>query len=190
MANRNDAGVGNVYTTEPVLTEALYLLGPSARAQHACIEFILAGGAALVPQSAASLARAAALMTRIRRHTHGFRRRHAGSSCRGDGHPGSVHPGCPGFSNLSNPWQKAVYDLSKVGKHAIIRPADEFAPASYSVAEFLSSVAPSRFFECFESWRFRNPSTSKAQRHLVFSENFLPNEQMGEASPNCMPATF
>ena len=53
---------GNVYTTEPVLTEALYLLGPSARAQRACIEFILQGGATLVPQSAASLARAAELM--------------------------------------------------------------------------------------------------------------------------------
>ena len=55
---------GNVYTTEPVLTEALYLLGPSARAQRACIEFILQGGATLVPQSAASLARAAELMTK------------------------------------------------------------------------------------------------------------------------------
>jgi predicted nucleic acid-binding protein len=53
---------GNIYTTEPVLTEALYLLGPSARAQCACIEFILEGGATLVPQSATGLARAAALM--------------------------------------------------------------------------------------------------------------------------------
>ena len=53
---------GNLYTTEPVLTEALYLLGPSARMQRTCIQFILEGGAALVPQSSASLERAAALM--------------------------------------------------------------------------------------------------------------------------------
>ncbi len=56
--------MGAVYTTEPVLTEALYLLGPSARDQHACINFILEGGAILVPQTPASLARAAALMTK------------------------------------------------------------------------------------------------------------------------------
>jgi predicted nucleic acid-binding protein len=56
---------GNVYTTEPVLTEALYLLGPSVRAQRACIEFFLEGGAILVPQSPASLARAAALMAKF-----------------------------------------------------------------------------------------------------------------------------
>lgn len=55
---------GNVYTAEPVLTEALYLLGPYARTQRACIQFILEGGAALVPQSSASLERAAALMTK------------------------------------------------------------------------------------------------------------------------------
>jgi predicted nucleic acid-binding protein len=55
---------GRVFTTEPVLTEALYLLGPSIRAQRACLEFILKGGAALVPQSTASLERAALLMTK------------------------------------------------------------------------------------------------------------------------------
>jgi len=55
---------GSIYTTEPVLTEALYLLGPSVRAQRACIEFILEGGAILVPQSPASLARASALMAK------------------------------------------------------------------------------------------------------------------------------
>ena len=53
---------GNIYTTEPVLTETVYLLGPSARPQCACIEFILKGGATLVPQSAESLERAAELM--------------------------------------------------------------------------------------------------------------------------------
>jgi uncharacterized protein len=53
---------GHIYTTEPVLIETIYLLGPSARTQEACIEFILRGGATLVPQSSASLERAAALM--------------------------------------------------------------------------------------------------------------------------------
>ncbi len=53
---------GTVLTTEPVLTDALYLLGPAAGAQSACIEFILKGGATLVPQSTASLERAAELL--------------------------------------------------------------------------------------------------------------------------------
>ena len=57
---------GEVFTTEPVLTETLYLLGPDSGAQKAGIEFILRGGATLVPQSAASLARAAALMEKYR----------------------------------------------------------------------------------------------------------------------------
>jgi len=55
---------GHIYTTEPVLTETIYLLGPSVQAQGACIEFILKGGAVLVPQSAASLERAATLMVK------------------------------------------------------------------------------------------------------------------------------
>ncbi len=55
---------GKVFTTEPVLTEALYLLGPSIKAQGVCIDFILKGGATLVPQSPASLARAAGLMAK------------------------------------------------------------------------------------------------------------------------------
>lgn len=53
---------GGILTTEPVLTEALYLLSSSITAQRACIEFILRGGASLVPQSSESLARAAVLM--------------------------------------------------------------------------------------------------------------------------------
>lgn len=53
---------GEVYTTEPVLTETLYLLGPSMKAEKACINFILQGGATLVPQSFESLSRAIALM--------------------------------------------------------------------------------------------------------------------------------
>ena len=39
---------GEIFTTEPVLTETIYLLGPSLKAQRACIEFILRGGAKLV----------------------------------------------------------------------------------------------------------------------------------------------
>ena len=53
---------GKLYTTEPVLTETLYLLGPSIKAQRACIEFLLKGGASLIPQSKESLSRASALM--------------------------------------------------------------------------------------------------------------------------------
>jgi len=55
---------GSVFTTEPVLTEALYLLGPSVRAQRACIEFVLKGGVTLVPQSSESLSRASALIVK------------------------------------------------------------------------------------------------------------------------------
>lgn len=53
---------GRLVTTEPVLTEAVYLLGPSVKAQKACIDFVLKGGAALLPQSGESLSRAGALM--------------------------------------------------------------------------------------------------------------------------------
>lgn len=53
---------GNIITTEPILTETIYLLGPSLKAQKVAIEFILKDGATLVPQSRHSLSRAAALM--------------------------------------------------------------------------------------------------------------------------------
>jgi hypothetical protein len=53
---------GKLFTTEPVLTETLYLLGPSIKAQRLCIDFILKGGATLIPQSMESLSRASALM--------------------------------------------------------------------------------------------------------------------------------
>mgnify|MGYP001606585541 CR=1 FL=1 len=53
---------GKFLTTEPVLTETVYLLGPSVKAQKTCIEFIIEGGAVLVPQSLESLLRAVALM--------------------------------------------------------------------------------------------------------------------------------
>ena len=53
---------GRLFTTEPVLTETLYLLGPSIKAQRYCIDFLLKGGATLIPQSVESLSRASALM--------------------------------------------------------------------------------------------------------------------------------
>lgn len=57
---------GALLTTEPVLTEAIYLLGPSIKAQKACIEFISKGGATLVPQSMDSLSRAVVLIEKYR----------------------------------------------------------------------------------------------------------------------------
>ena len=53
---------GKLFTTEPVLTETIYLLGPSIRDQLSCIDFMLKGGATLIPQSIESLSRAYALM--------------------------------------------------------------------------------------------------------------------------------
>ena len=57
---------GQLFTTEPVLTEVLYLLGPSIKAQKAGIEFILRGGAILVPQSQESLKRGLELMEKYK----------------------------------------------------------------------------------------------------------------------------
>ncbi|NOY65210.1 MAG: PIN domain-containing protein [Nitrospirae bacterium] len=53
---------GQLLTTEPVLTETIYLLGPSVKAQKVSVEFILKGGAVLVPQSLESLSRVKVLM--------------------------------------------------------------------------------------------------------------------------------
>ena len=53
---------GRFITTEPVLTEAVYLLGPSIDMQRPALEFILKGGAEIVPQSPGSLRRAMQLM--------------------------------------------------------------------------------------------------------------------------------
>lgn len=55
-----------IYTTEPVLTETLYLLGPSIKAERACVDFILQGGVTLVPQSHESLSRAIMLMEKYK----------------------------------------------------------------------------------------------------------------------------
>jgi predicted nucleic acid-binding protein len=57
---------GQLFTTEPVLTEVLYLLGPSIKSQKAGIEFILKGGAILVPQSTSSLKRELELMEKYK----------------------------------------------------------------------------------------------------------------------------
>ena len=57
---------GKMLTTEPVLTETIYLLGPSVRAQKVAIEFISKGGATLVPQTTESLSRAAVLMEKYK----------------------------------------------------------------------------------------------------------------------------
>ena len=55
---------GQLLSTEPVLTEAVYLCGPSSKAQRICLEFFIDGGAMLVPQSTRSLQRAAALIAK------------------------------------------------------------------------------------------------------------------------------
>jgi predicted nucleic acid-binding protein len=53
---------GRILTTEAVLTEALYLVGPAWLPQKTCLEFFLRGAFLLVPSSKASLQRATALM--------------------------------------------------------------------------------------------------------------------------------
>ncbi|MBI2358950.1 MAG: PIN domain-containing protein [Deltaproteobacteria bacterium] len=61
-----DNWTGAIVTTEAVLTETLYLVGPEWTAQRVCLEFILRGAFQLVPSSHASLRRAAALMEKYR----------------------------------------------------------------------------------------------------------------------------
>jgi hypothetical protein len=53
---------GRFVTTEPVLTEVVYLLGPSFNMQKPALEFILRGGAEVVSQTPGSLRRAMQLM--------------------------------------------------------------------------------------------------------------------------------
>lgn len=53
---------GTVITTEAVLTETLYLVGPSWEAQQICLEFFARGAFVLIPSSPASLKRVAVLM--------------------------------------------------------------------------------------------------------------------------------
>ena len=58
--------VGPVVTTEAVLTETLYLVGPHWRAQKVCLEFVARGVFQVIPSSVKSLQRVAALMERYR----------------------------------------------------------------------------------------------------------------------------
>jgi uncharacterized protein len=57
---------GPIVTTEAVLTETLYLVGPSWQAQLFCFEFFRRGVLALIPSSLASLQRVAVLMKKYR----------------------------------------------------------------------------------------------------------------------------
>lgn len=57
---------GRIVTTEAVLTETLYLVGPSWKAQQIVLEFVLRGAVLPVPSSRESLRRVAALMERYR----------------------------------------------------------------------------------------------------------------------------
>jgi len=56
---------GPVVTTEAVLTETLYLVGPSWEAQQVCLEFFLRGAFALIP-SAPDLRRIRELLQKYR----------------------------------------------------------------------------------------------------------------------------
>ncbi len=53
---------GPILTTEAVLTETLYLVGPTVPPQKTCLEFFLRGAFVLVPSSQASLRRVATLI--------------------------------------------------------------------------------------------------------------------------------
>lgn len=55
---------GRLLTTEPVLTEAVYLLGPDFKNQKPAIDFILLGGAELLPLSPELLKRSCQLMSK------------------------------------------------------------------------------------------------------------------------------
>ena len=55
---------GRFFATEAVLTETTYLLGPSFANQKPALDFIMLGGAELVPLSLHLLKRSAALMAK------------------------------------------------------------------------------------------------------------------------------
>ena len=55
---------GCFLTTEAVLTEVIYLLGPTFTNQKPALDFIMLGGAELVPLSPTLLKRSAALMAK------------------------------------------------------------------------------------------------------------------------------
>ena len=53
---------GGIVTTEAVVTETLYLVGPRWQAQKQCLAFLLRGAFTMVPASRTSLQRVSALM--------------------------------------------------------------------------------------------------------------------------------
>lgn len=55
---------GRLIMTESVLTEAVYLLGPSSSRQKPALDFVLGGGAEQVPMMPAHLKRCAHLMSK------------------------------------------------------------------------------------------------------------------------------
>ena len=55
---------GHLFTTEPVMTEAMHLLGRQPGGPDACLEFFLRGGALIVPLDAQRIARCRELMAR------------------------------------------------------------------------------------------------------------------------------
>ena len=57
---------GNIFSSEAVLTEVLYLLNFSSRAQSAAIDFVLKGAFLLVPPSLESLKRVKRLMEKYK----------------------------------------------------------------------------------------------------------------------------
>ncbi len=57
---------GPILTTEAVLTETSYLVGPAWRAQRVCLEFFLRGAFILVPSSVTTLRRVAVLMEKFK----------------------------------------------------------------------------------------------------------------------------
>jgi len=57
---------GNILSSEAVLTEVLYLLNFSQRAQSAAIDFVLSGAIILVPSSLESLERTKKLMEKYK----------------------------------------------------------------------------------------------------------------------------
>lgn len=59
-----DSWTGQVVTTEAVLTESAHLLGRIAGGAIACLDFVLSGGALLIPATANSIRRARDLMHR------------------------------------------------------------------------------------------------------------------------------
>lgn len=61
-----DGWSGTIVTTEAVLTETLYLVGPLWQARKVCLEFLLRRAFLLVPPSLASLKRVSILMEKYR----------------------------------------------------------------------------------------------------------------------------